>query len=224
MNECNGDTTPAIARLHQMQPLKVQPLPLPYQQPEGSVVAAEGVGNVIPGQAQAHTRVVVVQQPPPQPVPMQTIVIIPNSTPTQMSKVDQQNYLQQQMNMNGGNCWRITLIVMWCLILAGSVVPIPISLSAGLSAPSVLGAIFVGAIEIILDSVVIYGLVKYDYCCCIFGAVWSGLHMLAVLIVLIIAYYVMYIIIFILIYMVCLFSFSVVLVKKIAQVRRYQQR
>ena len=81
-----------------------------------------------------------------------------------------------------------------------------------------------GIIEIICFSLIIYGLSKYDYCICIFGAIWSGIHMLLGLIWLFIIWYIIYIVVLPLIYFICLFSFNVVLIKKIAQIRNNGQQ
>ena len=129
--------------------------------------------------------------------------------------------MREQMKMNGGNCWRITLIVMWSSLLAGTVVLTVLGLAFdrfSVDGEFLVGLFLPSIIEIVCFSLIIYGVSKYNYCICVFGAVWSGIHMLGPIIAFIIVYWKIAIIIAPLIWTICLFSFSVVLSKKLSDV------
>ena len=64
---------------------------------------------------------------------------------------------------------------------------------------------------------------SYDYCLCMFGAVWAGIHVLVGLLWFLIAPWIWIAVLVPVIYVICLMSFNIILVKIIAQVRGYDK-
>eukprot|EP01084_Bolivina_argentea_P037988 70236_1 len=218
LNECNGDTTSTIVRLQQMQ----QQQPVVIQQIQQPILS-EGNGNTVNSTTNTNqTRVIVVQQPQP----MQTVVVYQD--PNNMSPEQRDTYIKQSMMTNNGNCWRITLIVLWSIILAGAVAlfmtGVIFAFAYGIDD---WGMVFFlmfgvpGAIEIACISLCIHGANKYLYGYMVFGCVWSGIHTLLGLIQ-VIQWLVSYPVVVIsvlppLIYFSCIFAFSIILTKKISE-------
>ena len=121
--------------------------------------------------------------------------------------------MAELMKTNGGYCWKVTLIVMWSIGLAGAA----LQFIFGLMFVSLYGDVVVGGVLMLLPGIIgivggsvsIKGAVKYNYQLSLCGCIACGLLLLLGI---------YYIVPFI--YYSCLLGFSIVFTKKIAYIQK----
>ena len=165
-------------------------------------------------------QVIVVQQ---QPQPIQQVVVVqnPNANPNQNGNY---NNMHQRMKKNGGNCCRLTLIVLWYIALVGAIAQLLLGvLFSRKFNDDLIWITFTmtvpGTIGLIGAPISIFGVSKYNYTLSIFSCVASGLLVLDGLLIFTAddgAFYFVVTYIPPFVWFSCLFSFSIIFTKKVA--------
>ena len=219
--------TTAVPNIHPQQQI-IAPQ-LVYQQPVSLQV---GIDQQSQQQIQALAQPV---QYAVQPQQLQQQVVVVKRNLEGMTKGEKELFIAQQMMLNGGFCWRMTLIILWSIGLAVSIVQLVMgslivyeennyywSTDEEYVKSMVFALLLPGIIGTIAAAISIYAVTRYHYVCSVISCVLSGSLLLDGLIIFscergwedFVGYYLLPFI-----YFSCIFAFSIVFTKKLAIIR-----
>jgi hypothetical protein len=218
------------------------------QQPTANIKYVDQYGNPVAPPVQTQ-QVVVVQQPQPNigyvdqngnPVapPQQVQQLQVQVQPAQPEQVVT-NANANQLALGGGNCWRVTLIVLWSITLVGGIPQLIMGAfilnhydrrddsdywyDDDPSDAYTLALLLPGIVGIIGGSISIYGVNIYNYTLTVIGAILSGILLCFGLLLFTVDYGAFMFIIFYIppfVLYSCLFAFSIVFAKHISYVKK----